>query len=141
MNGLSMCNSSTCEGNGSVYRVSFLLFAFELLHVFIIGAGAVDFHSMCFALKFFAFAGALTLTFVLGDGDASNQFFYGFAIYFARYVSGLYLLLQIMILIVFGHNINETLQDRADAAAVPTNPGTLIIAHVLWSDNLTEIRI
>eukprot|EP01084_Bolivina_argentea_P173718 300916_1 len=40
----SICNSSTCSGNGSVYRVSFLLFIFELIHVFIIGCGVISFH-------------------------------------------------------------------------------------------------
>jgi len=122
MNGLSMCNSSTCEGNGSVYRVSFLLFVFELLHVFIIGAGATDFHWMCFGIKFIVFAGCLTLTFILGDDDSSNEFFYGYAVYFARYVSAIYLLIQVMILILLGYKINETLQESADAAAVPDNP-------------------
>jgi len=119
MNGLTMCSSSTCEGNGSVYRVSFLLFVFELLHVVVVAAGAVDFHSMWFCLKFFVFAGCLVLTFVVGGDDASNEFFYGFAVYFARYVSAIYLLIQIMILILLGYNINDKLVDSADAAAVP----------------------
>lgn len=125
MNGLSMCSSSTCEGNGSVYRVSFLLFVFELLHVLIIAAGAVDFHWMFFCIKFIVFAGCLTLTFVVGDDDSSNEFFYGYAVYFARYVSAIYLLLQILILITLGYNINEVLQESANEASLPDNPGIL----------------
>eukprot|EP01084_Bolivina_argentea_P128667 227393_1 len=33
----TVCNNEACKGNGSVYRVSLCLFAFELLHCLIIG--------------------------------------------------------------------------------------------------------
>ena len=47
-----LCNNETCVGNGSVFRVSFCLFVFELLHCIIIGAGAISFHWLWFAIKF-----------------------------------------------------------------------------------------
>jgi len=122
MNGLSMCNSTTCEGNGSVYRVAFILFVFELLHVLLMAAGAVAFHHSFFMIKVLVFCGCLVLTFVVGDDSSSNEFFYGFAIYFARYVSAIYLLLQILILIEIGYRVNELLQEKADEAAMPDNP-------------------
>jgi len=116
------CSTNTCEGNGSVYRVSFLLFAFELIHVLIIGAGAISFHWLWFGIKFLVFAAGLTVSFIVGvDDGSSNAFFDGYAAYFARYVSALYLLLQILILIVWGHNVNEWLQFKAAEAAQPDN--------------------
>ncbi len=51
------------------------------------------------------FSGCLLLTFIYGDSDKSNSFFYGYAIYFARYVSALYLLLQIMILLAWAYKV------------------------------------
>ena len=47
-----ICNNETCVGNGSVFRVSFCLFIFELLHCLIIGGGAISFHWLWFAIKF-----------------------------------------------------------------------------------------
>ena len=118
----SLCNSDTCAGNGSVFRVSFILFIFELLHVLIIGAGAVSFHWVWFAVKFLVFVIALTLTFVIGDSSDSNDFFDGYADYFARYISAIYLLLQILILISWGYKMNEYLQEKGNESAEPNNP-------------------
>eukprot|EP01084_Bolivina_argentea_P041476 76552_1 len=117
----SACNSSTCIGNGSVYRVSFCLFIFEFLHVVIIGAGAISFHWLWFAIKFLVFIGALTLTFIVGDSSDSNSFFVGYADYFARYVSAIYLLMQILILISWGYKMNEFLQEKGTESSAPNN--------------------
>jgi len=112
----TLCSSSTCTGNGSVYRVSFLLFLYYLLHSLIVASGKLDFHWMWFCVKFCVFSGCVTLTFLVGDSNKSNAFFYGYAIYFARYVSGLYLLMQITILITWAYRINDELRADADAA-------------------------
>ena len=37
----TLCPVETCMGTGSVYRTSFCLFLFELLHIIVIGAGCV----------------------------------------------------------------------------------------------------
>ena len=119
-----VCNSSSCQGNGSVYRVSFCLFLFEVLHCLIIGGGAVSFHWLWFAIKFLVFVAALTMTFLLGVSDGNgNDFFNGYANYFARYISALYLLLQILILISWGYKVNEYLQMKGNESAQPDNPG------------------
>jgi uncharacterized membrane protein YkgB len=109
------CNSDTCTGNGSVYRVSFCLFVFELLHVIIIGGGAVSFHWLWFAIKFLVFVAALTATFLI---TGSNSFFDGYADYFARYLSAFYLLIQILILISWGYETNDYLQTKSNEIAL-----------------------
>lgn len=114
-----VCHSDTCKGNGSVYRVSFMLFIFELLHCLIIGGGAISFHWLWFAVKFIVFVGALTVSFLVGE---SNDFFNGYADYFARYISAIYLLLQILILILGAYKVNEWLQQKGNEAALPQNP-------------------
>eukprot|EP00484_Ammonia_sp_Unknown_P001494 CAMPEP_0197020458 /NCGR_PEP_ID=MMETSP1384-20130603/1241_1 /TAXON_ID=29189 /ORGANISM="Ammonia sp." /LENGTH=449 /DNA_ID=CAMNT_0042448083 /DNA_START=37 /DNA_END=1383 /DNA_ORIENTATION=+ len=117
------CQNDTCTGNGSVYRTSFILFAFFLLHCLIIGGGAISFHWLWFAIKFIVFVAALTITFVVGVDDGSgNEFFNGYAIYFARYVSAVYLLIQILILISWGYKVNEYMQARGNQAALPDSP-------------------
>ena len=124
----TVCSEETCKGNGSVYRVSFCLFVFELIHCFVIGAGAISFHWIWFAVKFLVFAGGLTLSFVLGvDDGSSNAFFNGYAEYFARYISAIYLLMQILILILWGYKVNEWLQEKGAEAQEPDNPGLILI--------------
>ncbi len=126
-----VCNSSTCQGNGSVYRVSFCLFIFELLHCLIIGGGAISFHWLWFAIKFLVFVAGLTITFLVGVDDGSgNQFFNGYAEYFACYISAVYLLLQLLILISWGYKVNEYLQEKGNEAAEPANPGMYNYIHI-----------
>ena len=108
-----LCPVDTCMGTGSVYRTSFCLFLFELIHVIIIGAGVVAFHWMCFMWKLIVFIIALILTFTI-NMDNSNEFFQGYANYFARFVSAFYLILQILILIVWSYETNEELQEKVE---------------------------
>merc|ERR1719242_1222037 len=118
----TLCSSSTCEGDGSVYRVSFLLFLYYLIHLLVVAFGKIDFHWMWNGVKFCVFAGCVTLTFIYGDSNKSNSFFYGYAIYFARYVSGLYLLLQIMILLAWAYKLNDEMVAGMNAEPDPDNP-------------------
>eukprot|EP00485_Elphidium_margaritaceum_P020908 CAMPEP_0202715256 /NCGR_PEP_ID=MMETSP1385-20130828/87423_1 /ASSEMBLY_ACC=CAM_ASM_000861 /TAXON_ID=933848 /ORGANISM="Elphidium margaritaceum" /LENGTH=471 /DNA_ID=CAMNT_0049376429 /DNA_START=41 /DNA_END=1456 /DNA_ORIENTATION=+ len=119
---VTVCNNDACTGNASVYRVSFCLFAFELIHCLIIACGAISFHWLFFAIKFIVFVVGLTLSFVVGvDDGSSNAFFNGYARYFARYVSIIYLLIQILILISWGYKVNEWLQEKSAEAAQPDN--------------------
>eukprot|EP00486_Rosalina_sp_Unknown_P002128 CAMPEP_0201568588 /NCGR_PEP_ID=MMETSP0190_2-20130828/9750_1 /ASSEMBLY_ACC=CAM_ASM_000263 /TAXON_ID=37353 /ORGANISM="Rosalina sp." /LENGTH=355 /DNA_ID=CAMNT_0047989875 /DNA_START=426 /DNA_END=1493 /DNA_ORIENTATION=+ len=62
------------------------------------------------------------MTFLIGvDDGSSNDFFNGYADYFARYISAIYLLLQILILISWGYKVNEWLQEKGNEASEPDN--------------------
>jgi len=109
----TLCQTDSCLGVGSVYRTSFVLFLFALIHVVIIGAGAVSFHWLCFAVKLLVFIVALILAFVI-ETPTTDDFFRGYADYFARFVSALYLILQILILIVWSYDSMDWLRRKAD---------------------------
>ena len=97
-----VCNKETCQGNGSVYRTSFMLFIFELIHLIVIGFGYAQFHYQCFIAKLLVFIGALTGVFF---SEKSNNFFNGYS-QFSRFISIVYLLLQILILITVGYELS-----------------------------------
>lgn len=104
-------NCAGCSGNGSVFRVSFCLFLFELVHVVFIGLGAVSFHWLWFAIKFFCYLGAVIITFFFGNNSMYSNFGQ-----FSRYgASPIYLLLQILILINCGYVLNETFKSRGNS--------------------------
>ena len=106
-----LCESN-CSGNGSVYRVSFILFIFEAIHLIIVPF-VNDFHWMCFSIKFLVYIVALIIAFAANDGDEdSNEFFNDYADHFARYVSIFYLLMQIIIIIDWMWLINEYTQSK-----------------------------
>ncbi len=65
-----VCNSSTCEGNGSVYRVSFALFLFFLIHVVMVWM-VLAFHWSFFFVKFLCLVAWLIASFFM-DGDFFN---------------------------------------------------------------------
>ena len=68
------------------------------------------------------FVAGLTCSFIFGvDDGSSNEFFNGYAVYFAKYVSAIYLLLQILILISWAYKVNEYLQEKGNEAAEPDN--------------------
>ena len=104
-----ICAEDTCAGNGSVYRVSFCLFIYELIHCLIIYAGAVEFHWLWFPFKFLLFVGCVTATFFIKN---ANNFFDGQSD-FARFASGLYLIIQLLILVTFAWDLNDYLQDKS----------------------------
>lgn len=112
-----ICQTS-CSGNGSVYRVSFVLFLFELLHLLIVPF-VNDFHWMCFGLKFIIYVICLILVFALDDGDNdSNEFFNDYSDHFARYISIFYLLIQIIIIIDWTWLVNEFTQSKLNEFAM-----------------------
>ena len=104
-----ICQSEECEGNGSVFRVSFCLFIFELIHVIIVYK-ATAFHHLFFAFKFMAFVAVLVCAFVI---DGLNPIFDEWG-EVARYFSGLYLLIQILIFVSWSYDLNEYLRLRGD---------------------------
>jgi len=97
---LTICNSSSCKGNGSVYRTSFSLFVFFMIHVFLVYF-MKSFQWHFFTCKLLFLIGFLTATFWI-----PNSFFDGYAD-FARIASVVFLLLQIMVLISWGWDIND----------------------------------
>lgn len=113
-----LCNSTSCEGNGSVFRTSFVLFIFELIHVLIIGCGVIQFHYLFFMIKFIVFIIGLTLTFVIPN---TNDFFDGWS-NAAKYFSAFYLLIQLLILITLGYDFNDYLQIKAAQNDNDNNP-------------------
>ena len=46
--------------------------------------------------------------------ENSNEFFQGYANYFARFVSAFYLILQILILIIWSYETNEILVEKVN---------------------------
>jgi len=109
-----ICQTESCRGNGSVFRTSFILFVFELLHVFIIGCGAIKFHNSFFIIKVLLVITGITLSFII-EPSKSDNFFDGWS-NAARYFSALYLILQLLILITLGYDINESLQEKMNEA-------------------------
>jgi len=109
----SICESSACEGNGSVYRVSFTLFVFYVIHAVIVHFAAA-FQWLFFIIKFICVVGFLTMTFFIG-----GTFFDGYA-EFARVVSAFFLVVQIFVLLTWALDMNDwfiakinTLQDQS----------------------------
>eukprot|EP01083_Nonionella_stella_P027151 74707_1 len=104
-----ICHTDQCAGNGSVFRVSLCLFIFELFHVLII-TKATAFHYVWFPFKFLAFVAALVCSFVIDD---LNSIFDEWG-EIARFFSGLYLLIQLLIFISWAYDVNEYLRTRGD---------------------------
>jgi len=104
-----VCQNDECTGNGSVFRVSLCLFLFELVHVlFLIKAPA--FHSAFFPIKCLVLAAMLVCAFVI---DGLNPIFDEWA-ELARFFSGLYLLIQLLIFVSWSYDLNEYLRLRGD---------------------------
>jgi hypothetical protein len=106
---LSVCNSASCKGNGSVYRTSFALFVFFLIHVILVYF-MNSFHWLFFGCKLFFLIGFLTATFWM-----PNAFFDGYAD-FARIASVVFLLLQIIVLISWAWDVNDYVVAKINAA-------------------------
>jgi len=104
-----ICQTEQCEGNGSVFRVSFCLFLFELIHVLIVYKASA-FHYLFFPFKFLALVAAIVCSFVISD---LNPLFNEWG-EIARYFSGLYLMIQILIFVCWSYDLNEYLRVRGD---------------------------
>jgi len=104
-----ICQSDQCTGNGSVFRVSLCLFIFEALHVLIV-CKAKEFHHMFFPFKFLGFVAVLVCSFLI---DGLNPIFDNWG-ETARFFSGLYLLIQILIFVSWSYDLNEYLRIRGD---------------------------
>ena len=103
------CNSasgggSACFGTSAVIRMSFVLFIFHLLILLIIIPRATcssNFHDGLWLLKFLLILGLYIAVFWI-----PNSFYMGWA-WFARIVSGIYLILQCLLIIIGAYAIND----------------------------------
>lgn len=98
----SVCNGrESCQGNGAVYRTSFTLFLFFAIHAFIVYC-VLSFHYLFFIIKLFCIVVVLTITFFI-----PGAFFEDGYVNFARIGSGIFLLIQIYVLIGWAYDTNE----------------------------------
>jgi len=98
----SVCESESCKGDGSVYRTSFTLFVFFIIHAFIVYF-VMSFHWLFFVWKLLILIAFLTATFFM-----SGSFFVGYS-NFARVASVVYLILQIIVLLTWALDLNDLL--------------------------------
>lgn len=104
-----VCHADQCQGNGSVFRVSLCLFIFEAVHVVVVSK-AVAFHHMFFPIKSLIFVVMLVCSFTI---DGLNPMFDNWG-ETARFFSGIYLLIQILIFVSWSYDLNEYLRVRGD---------------------------
>ena len=133
---LDACDSSKCMGIGAVHRVSFCLFVFFAIHaIATLGRSTGRFHSTQWVTKICILLLAMVSTFFI-----PNYFFDLYAV-FSRFVSGIFLVLQIIILVDFAYKWNESWMrdDREWKGAILTTSAimygvslTLAIFYFKW---------
>lgn len=96
----SQDNADHCLGNSSVFRISFAMSIFFALHA-IFSRCWLGCHYVCWPLKVLIYAGGLTGTFFM-----EQDVFEGYA-ELARFVSVLFILAQVILLIDFAYAWNE----------------------------------
>jgi len=104
---IDICTSDSCYGEGAVYRISVALFVFFLFHALglLLGGGSCirkPSYAANWALKLLFFIGLLVAAFFI-----PNQFYDDGYVHIARLVSGVFLVLQIILLIDFAYRWNE----------------------------------
>jgi len=103
-----ICTKDSCKGNGAIYRTSFSLFIFFLIHVFVIYF-VPSFHHLFFIIKLFCLVAVLTATFFI-----PGTFFEDGYVQFARIGSSVFLLIQIYVLIGWAWDCNERITQKID---------------------------
>jgi len=104
---LKICNSKSCEGNGVVYRTSFALLLFFLIHALMVRMFR-DFQWMFFICKLLFLIG-----FIIGSFWIPNEFYDGYA-EFARVASAVYLVIQLMVLITWAWDCSDKLLSKIE---------------------------
>lgn len=97
---------SACFGTSAVLRMSFVLFIFHaiiLLSILPRAKCSSALHDGCWCLKFLFVIGVYIAVFWI-----PNEFYRGWA-HFARIASGLYLVVQVILLIIVAYTINDKL--------------------------------
>jgi hypothetical protein len=105
---LKVCNGSSCEGNGVVYRTSFALFLFFLIHALLVRL-FVEFHWMFFIIKLLCLTG-----FIIGSFWIANDFYEGYA-EFARVASAVFLVLQLLVLVTWAWDVSDNVLVKIEA--------------------------
>jgi len=127
---LDICDTSTCLGIGGVNRVSFTLFLFFAFHALLLygvrSCARVDTHSWCW--KLLGFLVLLIFAWLLPNS------FYAVYMHIARIISAFFLLLQLVILIDFAYQWNEswTSDERQWNKAVLVVSGLMLVACIVW---------
>ncbi|CDW84436.1 UNKNOWN [Stylonychia lemnae] len=97
---------SACFGTSAVLRMSFVLFIFHLMILLTILPKipcSSIFHDGCWTIKFLIVVAIYIAVFWI-----PNNFYWGWA-HFARIVSGLYLIIQVILLIIVAYSLNDKL--------------------------------
>lgn len=107
---VGICTSDKCYGFGAAYRVAFALFLFFAVHsIAMLSHATQSFHRRFWMLKIVMFL----LFFFMGYW-IPNSFFVDVFANVARFVSAVFLLLQIVVLIDFAYAVNEKLTSSGD---------------------------
>jgi len=104
-----VCHVEQCEGNGSVFRVSLCLFLFEAVHAVIVSK-APAFHHSFFQFKVLCFVAMVICSFL---SEGLSPWFDDWA-EAARFFSGLYLFIQILLFLTWSYDLSELLMVRGD---------------------------
>eukprot|EP01083_Nonionella_stella_P029923 82206_1 len=102
----SVCTVDSCRGNGAVYRTSFTLFLFFAIHSLVVYC-VLSFHYLFFMIKLMCLATVLVITFFI-----PGTFFEDGYVQFARIGSGVFLLIQIYVLIGWAYDTNEKINTK-----------------------------
>jgi len=99
---INLCDTNKCVGFGAVFRISFALFFFFAVHcLLLLAKSCYKIDSGHWMIKLLMFAGLIVLSWFIPDT------FFDVYTQIARVVSGIFLLLQIVILIDFAYSWNE----------------------------------
>jgi hypothetical protein len=104
---LRACSTASCKGNGAVYRVSFTLFLFFLVHSMAVKKW-MPFHWSWLNWKILMFIIVLIVTFFI-----PASFFRGYA-EFARVASVFFLIIQVIVLLLWAMETADELQWKID---------------------------
>lgn len=97
-----VCNTDACAGNGAVFRTSFGLTCFFATHALLLMVpGCKIFHGFAMFLKF-----CLLCALIVGCFWIDNDFFEGYGD-FARVGSAFWLIIQTMMLVAWGLDLND----------------------------------
>jgi len=103
-----VCTQDSCKGNGAIYRTSFSLFVFFLVHSVVVHL-VPSFHHLFFVIKLFCLTAVLVGTFFI-----PGSFFEDGYVEFARIGSGVFLLIQIYVLIGWAWDTNDKIVEKID---------------------------
>lgn len=106
---LELCTSDKCVGFGAVYRISFAMFVWFLcIGLLLLAPSCFSLDRNHWFLKLFCYFALLVISWLIPNS------FYEVYVHIARVISGIFLFLQILILLDFAISLNEDLVDKKD---------------------------